>query len=127
MTPAQPYLIRALYEWILDNELTPHLLVEPRDDVQVPPRAIRDGKVVLNISPQAVSDLKLDNEVISFEARFGGDPFPVFVPVDAVRGVYARENGRGMLFPEETEGSPPDGSSDDGPDAPVRGRLRVVK
>jgi len=127
MTPAQPYLIRALYEWILDNELTPHLLVEPRDDVQVPPQAIQDGKVVLNVSPQAVRDLKLDNEVISFEARFAGDPFPVFVPVDAVRGVYARENGRGMLFPEETEGSPPDGSSDDGPDSPGRGHLRVVK
>ncbi len=124
MTPAQPYLIRALYQWILDNELTPHLLVEPRDDVQVPPRAIRDGKVVLNISPQAVEDLKLDNEVISFEARFAGDPFSVFVPVDAVKGIYARENGRGLLFPEETDDSP---SSDPDPESPDRGHLRVVK
>ncbi len=124
MTPAQPYLIRALYQWILDNELTPHLLVEPRDDVQVPPRAIRDGKVVLNISPQAVEDLKLDNEVISFEARFAGDPFSVFVPVDAVKGIYARENGRGLLFPEETDDSPP---SDPDPESPDRGHLRVVK
>lgn len=124
MTPAQPYLIRALYEWILDNELTPHLLVEPRDDVQVPPQAIKDGKVVLNVSPRAVQDLKLDNEVISFEARFAGDPFPVFVPVDAVRGIYARENGRGMLFPEEGEGPVP---PDAGPNGPGRGHLRVVK
>ena len=125
MTPAQPYLIRALYEWILDNELTPHLLVEPRDDVQVPPQAIRDGKIVLNVSPQAVRDLKLDNEVISFEARFTGDPFSVFVPMDAVRGIYARENGRGMLFPEDTEDTPPPEGPD--PDSPGRGHLRVVK
>lgn len=124
MTPAQPYLIRALYEWILDNELTPHLLVEPRADVQVPPQAIRDGKVVLNVSPQAVRELKLDNEVISFEARFAGDPFPVFVPVDAVRGIYARENGRGMLFPGEGEDSAP---PDTDPEGPGRGHLRVVK
>ena len=124
MTPAQPYLIRALYEWILDNELTPHLLVEPRDDVQVPPQAIQDGKVVLNVSPQAVHDLKLDDEVISFQARFAGDPFSVFVPVDAVRGIYARENGRGMLFSEGTDDTPP---SDSGPEGPDRGHLRVVK
>lgn len=124
MKPARPYLVRALYEWILANDLTPHLLIDPGQGVQVPPQAVRDGRITLNISPDAVRELKLDDDVITFEARFSGQPFSVFVPTEAVRGIYARENGRGMLFPEDDNGPPP---TDPDPDDPGRPNLRVVK
>lgn len=102
MTPNRPYLVRALYEWILDNDMTPHLLVDTsRSDTVVPARFVQDGKIVLNISPGAVRGLVLGNERISFNARFGGAAMDVAVPVEAILGIYARENGRGMLFPEE--------------------------
>ena len=130
MTSNRPYLIRALYEWLVDNNLTPHLLVEAgADDVVVPTQFVEDGKIVLNIGPSAVRYLELGNDGIHFEARFGGSPMQVAFPPKAVLGIYARENGRGMLFPEdqaEATGAAPDDEPEP-PTPPVRPSLKVVK
>ncbi|MCP4995767.1 MAG: ClpXP protease specificity-enhancing factor [Gammaproteobacteria bacterium] len=130
MTSNRPYLIRALYEWLVDNELTPHLLVDAgKEGVTVPLQYVEDGRIVLNVMPTAVRDLQLDNEIISFSARFGGSPMEVLVPPAAVLGIYARENGQGMLFPEE-EKVADDTSPDDDPEpTPPRERpsLKIVK
>ncbi|MES9878210.1 MAG: ClpXP protease specificity-enhancing factor [Candidatus Sedimenticola sp. PURPLELP] len=127
----RPYLIRALYEWLVDNDLTPHLLVDAdSDNVIVPQQYVEDGKIVLNISPSAVRGLELSNELITFNARFGGSPMDVMVPPVAVLGIYARENGRGMLFPEDEALNADDSSPDDDPEpTPPRERpsLKVVK
>lgn len=128
-TSNRPYLIRALYEWLLDNGLTPHLLVEAEAaGVTVPERYVEEGRIVLNISPSAVQQLQLGNELISFRARFGGAPMEVRVPPAAVLGIYARENGRGMLFPQEGEpqgkGAPPDPET---PPPAGRPSLKVIK
>ena len=128
----RPYLIRALYEWLLDNELTPHLLVDAdQNDVLVPAQFVDQGRIVLNVGQTAVSGLKLGNELITFNARFSGKPMDVMVPPSAVLGIYARENGRGMLFPnEEADGNglPPDDDHDPEPTPPRdRPSLKVVK
>jgi len=113
MTPSRPYVLRAIYEWILANELTPHLLVNAlHDDVQVPLDYVKDGQIILNIAPSAVQTLSLGNDYVMFNARFRGIPTEVSVPVLAVLGVYARENGQGMMFddsssPPSPEGGPP--------------------
>lgn len=125
MTSNRPYLIRGLYEWITDNGLTPHLLADASaQGVEVPASAIQDGKVVLNVSSGAVRGLDLGNEYIAFQARFGGVSQAVHIPVSAVLAVYARENGQGMLFPNEEEPTPPD---DDGSRPPGKPHLKVVK
>lgn len=129
MTSNRPYLIRALYEWLVDNDLTPYLLVDANhDDVHVPSRYVEEGRIVLNVSPNAVRDLSLGNALIAFEARFGGSAFAISLPPEAVLGVYARENGKGMLFPDETvdEPEPP---TPDQPTPPPTGKpsLKVVK
>ena len=128
MTSNRPYLIRALYQWLLDNELTPHLMVNAEAEGAVVPRQfVEQGRIVLNISPGAVRDLHLENELIPFNARFGGVAMDVVLPPRAVLGIYARENGRGMLFPDEGPEDVPPG--DGGPDRPSRERpnLKVVK
>jgi len=133
MTSNRSYLLRALYEWISDNRLSPHLLVDANAaGVRVPPSAVRDGKVVLNISAKAVSGLDLGRESVRFLARFGGVSQPVEVPVQAVLATYAREDGKGMMFPADEAPDPgagPDAGSDapDGAEAPKRPRLRVVR
>jgi stringent starvation protein B len=106
MTSHRPYLLRALYEWIADNGLTPHLLVDAtRPQVLVPTHAVKDGRIVLNVAQRAVAGLEMSNDVISFSARFGGVSHSVSVPVSAVLAIYARENGQGMaLPPEESDG-----------------------
>ncbi|AMK32744.1 MULTISPECIES: ClpXP protease specificity-enhancing factor [Pseudomonas] len=139
MNSSRPYLVRALYEWIVDNDCTPHMLVNAEyPAVQVPQGFASDGQIVLNISPSAVRSLHMDNEAVSFEGRFGGVAHSLFVPVGAILGIYARENGQGMVFEleppfededdHEDEGVEPD---DDGPPEPPRptGRpsLKVVK
>ena len=126
MTSTRPYLVRAMHEWIVDNGLTPYLMVDAgREGVQVPVDYVHDGKIVLNVSPAAVRDLELANDMIAFNARFGGRPFDIQFPVSAVQAVYARENGRGMVFSEEEPGDePPPGPSDKGPQKPS---LRLVK
>lgn len=99
MTSNKPYLLRALNDWILDNGLTPHLIVDAKaEGVEVPEQAIKDGKLVLNIAAQATAKLEMGNDSISFQARFSGVPFNIFLPIDAVMAIYARENGQGMMF-----------------------------
>ena len=131
MTSNRPYFIRALYEWLVDNDLTPYLLVEAeRDDVVIPSQFVEDGRIVLNIGPSAVRSLDLGNQTIRFNARFGGVAMDVLVPPSAVLGIYARENGRGMLFPDEhseqTDGHPPDSDPDPNPPR-ERPTLKVIK
>ena len=103
MTSHRPYLLRALYEWIADNGMTPHLLVDAtRPHVQVPVHAVKDGRIVLNVAERAVAGLQMSNDVIRFSARFGGVSHAVSVPVSAVLAIYARETGQGMALPEDT-------------------------
>jgi stringent starvation protein B len=131
MTSNRPYLIRALFDWLLDNALTPHLLVEVDDEATVVPRQfVEDGRIVLNIGPDAVRGLELGNQFITFNARFSGTPMDVVVPVSAVLGIYARENGQGMLFPQEELADAPDELPEDDPEPnpPTdRPTLKVVK
>lgn len=102
MNSSRPYLIRALYEWIVDNDCTPHILVDASDEnVKVPEGFATDGQIVLNISPSAVIDLVMDNHWIRFTGRFSGQPFDVEIPVMRVLGAYARENGQGMVFEDD--------------------------
>jgi stringent starvation protein B len=127
MTPSRPYLVRALHAWIIDNELTPQLVVDCHaNGVQVPPGFVQDGKIVLNISAKAVRNLKIGNDWIEFAARFGGTPYDVVLPTSAILAVYAKETGVGMAFQDEPveEGtSPPEPPQD----KPPRPPLRVVK
>jgi stringent starvation protein B len=102
MTSHRPYLLRALYEWIVDNGMTPHLLVDAEyPGVRVPPHTVKEGRVVLNVAERAVARLDMDNDAVSFTARFGGVSHPVMVPVGAVLAIYARETGQGMALPED--------------------------
>ncbi len=101
-TSTRPYLIRALYEWCTDNGLTPYVAVQVDDTVQVPREYVKDGEIVLNISFDATSALKLGNDLIAFSARFAGKPREIMIPVDRVIAIYARENGQGMAFPRAT-------------------------
>ena len=111
MTSHRPYLLRALYAWIADNDMTPHLLVDAtRPGVQVPAFAVNDGKVVLNVAARAVSGLEMGDEFIAFTARFGGVSQSVWVPVSAVLAIYARETGHGMALPEDIGGMAADSS-----------------
>ncbi|TWC32078.1 stringent starvation protein B [Pseudomonas sp. SJZ079] len=115
MNSSRPYLVRALYEWIVDNDCTPHLLVNAEfAGVQVPPGFASDGQIVLNVSPGAVRHLHMDNEAVSFEGRFGGVAHSLYVPAAAVLAIYARENGQGMVF--DLEPPVPDDEEDEGPD-----------
>ena len=124
MTSNRPYLIRAINEWLLDNQLTPHLLVDAEaPGVDVPHKFIQDGKIVLNISPNAVEGLRVSNEEVTFLARFSGVSQLISLPVGAVLAIYARENGRGMLFSEEDEPEP----DEPGPKPDTRPALKVVK
>ena len=108
MTSSQPYLIRAIYDWVIDNGLTPYLLVNAENDYAMIPRDyVEDGKIVLNINPSAISDLQLGNDYIMFNARFSGKAMEVSVPIVAVLAIYARENGQGMMFDENNTNLPP--------------------
>lgn len=99
ITPTRPYLVRAIYEWINDNLLTPYLLINAEEKgVFVPQQYIKDGQIVLNIAPHAVHQLLMDNDAVGFSARFGGVPQQVYVPMRAILGLYARENGQGLFF-----------------------------
>lgn len=103
MNSSRPYLIRALYEWIVDNDCTPHMLVNAEyPSVRVPQGFASDGQIVLNVSPSAVRNLHMDNEAVSFDGRFGGVSHTLFVPTCAILGIYARENGQGMVFDLES-------------------------
>ncbi len=132
MTSSRPYLVRAIYQWITDNSLTPHLLVDASvEGVQVPNQHIQNGKIILNIAPMAISDLALGDAEISFSARFSGQPMVLFIPIEAVLAVYAKENGQGMMFSGDdgTASPPDDGASKPDKSKPGSKRpgLRVVK
>ncbi|WP_318499391.1 ClpXP protease specificity-enhancing factor [Photobacterium leiognathi] len=102
MTPRRPYLLRAFYDWLVDNDLTPHLVVDATlPGVKVPMEFVSDGQIILNIAPRAVGNLELGNEAVSFNARFSGRPHSVIVPMYAVLAIYARENGAGTMFEPE--------------------------
>jgi stringent starvation protein B len=102
MTPSRPYLMRALFEWVLDNESTPYVLVDANIiGVQVPQEYVNDGQIVLNISPGAVQGLMINNEAMSFNARFSGVTQNIYVPIVAVLAIYAKETGEGMVFGNE--------------------------
>jgi len=104
MTSNRPYLLRALYDWICDNHLTPYLLVDASgDDLSIPYDFVEDNKIVLNLSPSAVRDLDLSNDYINFKARFSGKSMNVYFPVGAVLAIYANENGYGMFFQEDQQ------------------------
>ena len=128
MTSNRPYLLRALYEWIMDNGMTPHVLVDAENDgVDVPEHAIQKGKVVLNIASSATENMQMDNEAIGFKARFSGKPYPIYIPIQAVIAIYARENGQGMMFAQDEADTA--ATDDDKPDdtPPSRSHLKVVK
>ena len=129
MTSNRPYLLRALFEWISDNQLTPHILVEAgAEGVDVPEQAVQKGKVILNIDQAAVRDLDLGNHWLTFKARFSGSEHKVTVPIEAVLAIYARENGQGMMFAQEDE-TPPPTDPESGPDSKPakRPHLTIVK
>jgi stringent starvation protein B len=128
MTSNRPYLLRAFYEWISDNGLTPYLLVDAAaEGVRVPPGTAKDGKVVLNIAARAVSQLDAGNERVQFLARFGGVSQTVSVPVEAVLAIYAQENGQGMMFAAEATPSDPPPAAPPPDEPPKRPHLRVIK
>jgi stringent starvation protein B len=133
MTSTRPYLIRAIFEWIIDNKLTPYLSVNANmENVEVPQQHInKDGTIVLNIMPASVKDLELDDEWISFQARFGGTSHSIYFPVHAVLAIFAKENGEGMAFkPEEIQTNKPKISkTDENPpiEKPKRPNLKLVK
>jgi len=97
----KPYMLRAMHEWCVDNNLTPHLVVAVNHQTRVPMAYVKDGEIVLNINYGATKDLHIDNESIVFSARFGGVPQNIFIPMAAVKGIFARENGQGMFFEAE--------------------------
>ncbi|WP_298771621.1 ClpXP protease specificity-enhancing factor [uncultured Shewanella sp.] len=99
LSPNRPYLLRAYYEWLMDNELTPHVVIDAYvPDTMVPQQYVKDGQIVLNISSSAVSDLVISNESIEFSARFGGVLQQLYLPMASVIAIYARENGAGTVF-----------------------------
>lgn len=130
MTSSRPYLIRAIYQWIVDNGATPHLLVDAaHPGVVVPREYVENSKIILNIGPMAAHGLKLGNEQVEFNARFSGKSLPVTVPIHAVLAIYARENGQGMVFNEERSAEKKKLSDQDGggSNRPQKPKLRVVK
>lgn len=94
----KPYMVRAIHEWCVDNGLTPHLMVVVNGQTRVPIAFVKEGEIVLNLNYSATKDLHIDNEAITFSARFGGVSQNLYVPMAAVRGIFARENGQGMFF-----------------------------
>ncbi|WP_416884974.1 ClpXP protease specificity-enhancing factor [Marinospirillum sp.] len=115
---SRPYLLRALYEWLLENELTPYILVAADlQGVRVPQNLVKDGQITLNIAPSAVRDLLMDLEWVSFSARFNGRPMQVELPIDAILAIFARENGAGMAFGAEPVLAPVKGQDMPQPEA----------
>ena len=119
MTSSRPYFLRAVYEWLADNSLTPYIMVDANfDSVVVPQDYIEDGKIVLNISMNAVRHLELTNTEVTFQARFQGVTHDIYVPIMAIEAIYAFENGRGMVFEEDdpdTEPPSPEPPKDNNP------------
>jgi stringent starvation protein B len=127
--PKRPYLLRAFHDWIVDSGLTPYLMVDAGvDGVAVPAEYVSDGKIVLNVAASAVQGYRQDDQCVTFSCRFGGRPFPVYLPMGAISAIYAKETGEGMVFQAE-DFPPPKGApdGDDGPRPPGTSHLKVVK
>lgn len=126
MTSLKPYLIRSIYEWIVDNKLTPHVLVDAENtNTIIPQEYVENGKIVLNMRPEAIQGLTLGNEEIQFNATFQGKTMHISTPTKAVLAIYAKENGKGMVFdPEEYDDETPPPSPGKKPNKPA---LRIVK
>lgn len=108
MNSSRPYLLRAFYEWIVDNSCTPYIVVNAElPGTNVPQEYVEDGRIVLNVAPGAVRSLLMQNDHLEFQARFAGVPFSIYTPMRAVTAIYAKENGRGMVFKEDEEEDPP--------------------
>jgi stringent starvation protein B len=136
MTSSRPYLLRAIYDWIVDNGLTPYLLVNASaQNVKVPAEYVSNGKIILNVAPAAVNDLEIGNTEVHFNARFSGNPMHVCVPLPAAMAIYAKENGRGMVFTDDDDlptGPDAGGAAKDANITKIKGkskqpRLRVIK
>ncbi len=127
MTSNRPYLLRAVHAWICDNGLTPHIVADAGcPGLQVPPQAINEGRVVLNLAPRAVAHLEMGNDAITFVARFAGASHAVSVPIAAVQAIYARENGQGMLLAEAAAGTPGTQATGAAPARPATSPLQAV-
>ena len=131
MTSSKPYLIRGLYQWLLDNQVTPYILVDTsNDEVMVPQGIATDGKVVLNLSPSAIDRLEMTNDYLSFSARFNGVAQEIYCPIASILAIYAQENGEGMMFPADSEDTANSPNEDDDPDKskkPLKAGLKIVK
>lgn len=128
MAPLKPYLIRSIYDWILDNNLTPHLLVNAEDpNAVLPQQFVQDGRIILNIRPAAVEALSLGNDAIEFNTRFSGKSTYINAPIGAIMAIYAKENGKGMVFEiEESQNDEPPPPPTEKPKK-AKPKLRVVK
>ncbi len=129
MTPLKPYLVRTLHKWIIDNGLTPYLLVDAKfDGVEVPTAYISDDKIILNTHPGAVHDWLMGGDAISFSARFSGRSENLYIPINAVLAAYAKENGKGMIFDERFEDEVPPEPDDSKPTIKsTKPVLKIVK
>ena len=139
MTSRRSYIARALYEWILDNDCTPYILVDAhRRGVEVPQQYVKDGQIVLNISPTAVRALNIANDYIMFDGRFGGRALTITVPIPALMAIYAQENGQGMVFEaeplseqealeEDVQSKAPEEGESQSLKKPSRSHLKVIK
>ena len=126
---SRPYLIRAIYEWCVDSGLTPYLAVRVDSHTEVPRAHVKDGQIVLNLSSEAVRNLEMGNEMITCTGRFSGSPFDLMVPVEAVIGIFAKENGQGLAFQGGDSQPPPptvNGRNADSKSAP-KPNLKIVK
>lgn len=128
LTSTKPYMVRAIHEWCADNGLTPHLLVEVNAQTRVPMAYVKDGQIVLNINYSATKGLHIGTDAVTFSARFNGAPNELYVPMAAVRGIFARENGQGMFFQDGPDGpNPGDDETRGGLDAGSPAEPPVVK
>lgn len=129
MTSTRPYLLRALYEWMLDNNLTPYLLVDTSiTGVDVPEQYIEDTRIILNLLPAAVHQLVISNETVTFSARFNNRPYQIYIPVQAIMAVYAKETGNGLVFtPEQEQTKVTSKGTDETPDNSHTIKLKVIK
>ena len=126
----RPYLIRAIYEWCVDSGLTPYLAVRVNDQTEVPPAFVKDGEIVLNLSSGAVRNLEMGNEFVTCNGRFGGAPFDLIVPVEAVIGIFAKETGQGLVFQGGDTQQPPPSSNEGEEGSKPKSRkpqLKIVK
>lgn len=124
----RPYLIRAIYEWCVDGGLTPYLAVRVNEQTEVPLAYVKDGEIVLNLSAGAVHNLEMGNEMITCSGRFGGVPFDLMVPVEAVIGIFAKETGQGLVFQgSDPQQPPPSLNQVDEKPKPHKPQLKIVK